>query len=219
MSNLILNALEYTQLNTEAWYATAIVNEEASVNNFLILSVTDAAYLKRQRQRQGVRLLLQTLLSKLDIIDKLDESQYPYRLMNSGYYVCFSHSDGADLIDKVAVALSHHRPIGIDIETQAVKWHVAERFYHATEMTRLVQLPFEQQMIVARYLWQIKESFIKIHQYTLAQGLGMDYTHIIPMLINTLNNHDDFHPAIIINDYQANYRIGVSMKQQTVIVF
>lgn len=216
MANIILDALQYTQLDNASWYATAIVNEKAIINDSMVFSVTDVAYFKRQRQRQGVRLLLQVLLSKLAIIDVIDESQYPYRLVNSGYYVCFSHSDGADLVDKVAVAISHHRPIGIDIETQAVKWQVAQRFYHPTEMTLLLTLPMDQQAIIARYLWQIKESFIKIYQYNLAQGLGMDYTQIIPMLIKNLDSLDRL---IAIDDNQTNYNIALSVHQQTVIIY
>ena len=50
-------------------------------------SVPDLARKQRQQQRQGVRQLLQELLKKLEIDDTLDESSFPYRLVNSQHYV------------------------------------------------------------------------------------------------------------------------------------
>ncbi|MGO1966138.1 MAG: hypothetical protein ACTH23_06755, partial [Moraxellaceae bacterium] len=59
------------------------------------LSARNIAHHQRQIQRKGVRLLLQNLLDQLHIHDTLDETAFPYRLINSTYYVCFSHT-GAD---------------------------------------------------------------------------------------------------------------------------
>jgi len=55
-------------------------------------SVPALARKQRQQQRQGVRQLLKELLKKLAIDDTLDESSFPYRLVNSQHYVCFSHT-------------------------------------------------------------------------------------------------------------------------------
>lgn len=172
---------------------------------------------KRQRQRNGVRLLLQSLLSKLDIIDTLDESQFPYRLANNRHYVCFSHSGNSRLNDKVAVVISRQRTVGIDIETQDVAEPVAQRFYHPSEMGILAELPIERRVIISRYLWQLKESFIKVYQYKLAQGLGMNYAPIIPLLTGSLTQ--DANVPFIINEDSTGYQIVILPLQQTIIVF
>ncbi|MFZ2843044.1 4'-phosphopantetheinyl transferase family protein [Psychrobacter sp.] len=188
-------------------------------------------YDQRQQQRTGVRLLLQSLLNKLDITDSLDESDFPYRLINSQYYVCFSHTGASSkkspttpkhekLLDtvenKVAVILSRHRAVGIDIEINDIAWHVAQRFYHSNELTILQKLPMIQRDHIVKLLWQIKESFIKIHQYKLAQGLGMDYSSLILNLINSIK--EDM-PSKVITDYDANYHIALLPSQQTIIIY
>ena len=195
------------------------------------LSVRDIAYDQRQQQRTGVRLLLQSLLNKLNIMDSLDESDFPYRLMNSQYYVCFSHTGASSkkspttpkhekLLDpvknKVAVIISRHRAVGIDIEINDVAWQVAQRFYHPNEITILQTLPMIQRDHIVKLLWQIKESFIKIHQYKLAQGLGMDYSYLITHLISS--SKEDV-PFIVVTDYEANYHIALLPSQQTVIIY
>ncbi|MGE6246307.1 4'-phosphopantetheinyl transferase family protein [Psychrobacter proteolyticus] len=198
-------------------------------------SVPALARKQRQQQRQGVRQLLQELLKKLEIDDTLDESSFPYRLVNSQHYVCFSHTGAASskqttesnqknftrLHNKVAVVISRQRPAGIDIETNNIAWHVVKRFYSVSELTILQELPTEQRERTAKLLWQIKESFIKVNQYTLAQGLGMDYSHIIPSLIE---NNKDTNSASLFSDIkdancQPAYRIAALQSQQTVIVF
>lgn len=133
---------------------------------------------QRQRQRAGVRALLRYLLNDLAIVDTLNDSYFPYRLVNTGYYICFSHSGNS-----VAVALSKTCAVGIDIETHAVKWRVAQRFYHADDIRQLQILPMAQRAQASQWLWQIKESLIKIHQYTLAQGLGIYYPNLVAALI------------------------------------
>ncbi|MGP5272330.1 4'-phosphopantetheinyl transferase family protein [Psychrobacter faecalis] len=195
------------------------------------LSTREIAYRQRQQQRTGVRLLLQSLLNKLEMIDTLNDASFPYRLANSQYYVCFSHTGAHNKVisnqhkknkpfdyldNKVAVIISAHRPVGIDIEINAVKWNVAQRFYHANEMAILQTLPPMQRDIIAKLLWQIKESFIKIFQYKLAQGLGKDYSYLIADLIKGATSKS---PLLDINNNKSNYRIALLRHQQTVIVY
>jgi len=198
-------------------------------------SVPALARKQRRQQRQGVRQLLQELLKKLEIDDTLDESSFPYRLVNSQHYVCFSHTgassskqttesyqtDLTHLHSKIAVVISRQRPAGIDIETNNIAWHVVKRFYSESELAILQELSITQRERIAKLLWQIKESFIKVNQYTLAQGLGMDYSHLIPSLIN--NNKDTNSPSILNTieaaNYQSIYRITALQSQQTVVVF
>lgn len=190
---------------------------------------------QRQQQRQGVRQLLQELLKKLEIDDTLDESSFPYRLVNSQHYVCFSHTGAGGskqnttskqtnftrLHSKIAVVISHQRPAGIDIETNNIAWHIVKRFYSESELTILQELSTDQRERTAKLLWQIKESFIKVNQYTLAQGLGMDYSHLIPSLIE---NNKEINASSLLSNIedtkrQSVYRIAALQTQQTVIVF
>ncbi|MBF0658037.1 4'-phosphopantetheinyl transferase superfamily protein [Psychrobacter sp. NG25] len=186
------------------------------------LSVRDIACAQRQRQRLGVRLLLQQLLDKLALSDTLDESAFPYRLVKGGHYVCFSHTGGKNktvntpLSGTVAVVISPHRPIGVDVEVNNIAWHVAKRFYSDSEISILQSLPVIQRDTIAKLLWQIKESFIKIHQYKLAQGLGIDYSYLIDDLIDTSREPS---ALTVITDHKSPYQIAVLTIQQTVIVF
>ena len=204
------------------------------------------AHAQRQHQRQGVRKLLQVLLDNLEIDDTLDDSSFPYRLTDSKYYVCFSHTAGGhkgntdESLDKkigkisynqVAVVISHHRPAGIDIETSNVAWQVVTRFYSDNEIALLQAMPTSQRDMTAKFLWQIKESFIKINQHTLAQGLGKDYAYLIPSLSSThlpeidVSRSDNNHHAIerihTIDsiEHKSPYRICVLPSQQTVVIF
>ena len=198
-------------------------------------SIPALARKQRQQQRQGVRQLLQELLKKLEIDDTLDESSFPYRLVNSQHYVCFSHTGASSskqttesnqtnltrLHSKIAVVISRQRPAGIDIETNNIAWHVVKRFYSESELAILQELSTDQRERTAKLLWQIKESFIKVNQYTLAQGLGMDYSYLIPSLIR---NNREINSTSVLNDsedtdYQSVYRIATLQSQQTVIVF
>lgn len=195
------------------------------------LSTREIAHRQRQQQRTGVRLLLHSLLNKLEMIDTLNDASFPYRLANSQYYVCFSHTGAHNKVisnqhkknkpfdyldNKVAVVISAHRPVGIDIEVNAIKWKVAQRFYHANEMSILQTLPPMQRNVIAKLLWQIKESFIKVFQYKLAQGLGKDYSYLIADLIKGATSNS---PLLDINDNKSNYRIALLPHQQTVIVY
>ena len=235
MQNLMLDDIHYTELDpvTMTWCATAQVRAHSCHNQQTDthLSVPQIAYNQRQLQRMSVRLLLQALLKKLTISDSLDESSFPYRLIDSQYYVCFSHtschSKNATRIQndreesdipsiKVAVVINSHRASGIDIEINTVKWLVAQRFYHPEELTILQTMPLLQRDYVIKYLWQIKESFIKIHQYTLAQGLGMDYSAIIADLVK---QSTDNLSLLTITDDTSGYRIAAIDSQQTVIIY
>ena len=194
------------------------------------LSTREIAEHQRHLQRKGVRLLLQQLLDQLKLRDTLDESNFPYRLNSSEYYVCFSHtgSKNHDINkntvqtintssnSKVTVVISRHRPIGIDIETNHVAWRVAQRFYSEHEMAALQALSPLQRKIIAKLLWQIKESFIKIHQYKLAQGLGIDYSYLIADLTHAIREPS---PLMIIADIKSDYRIAVLSAQQTIVIF
>ena len=259
-----LTHIQYTQLDSMTWCATAQVSAPLSLHPREIwgksvylsafnvldidfhklcganwryftlqshLSVRDIAYNQRQQQRRGVRLLLEALLDKLAITDTLDESGFPYRLIESKYYVCFSHTGASHQndIDKdamhaknearnsqIAVAISRHHAVGIDIETNEVAWHVAKRFYHRNETAALQALPTPERSALIKLLWQIKESFIKIHQYKLAQGLGKDYSYLMPNLIDSMNEKS---PLIVMDDNQTDYRIAVLPLQQTLIIF
>ena len=229
---LNLHNIQYTQLNPMTWCATAEVTAPFSQNRVYLLSnspvpsARETAYHQRMQQRAGVRLLLQSLLDKLNIIDSLDDTSFPYRLVDSQYYVCFSHTGASSkfatneniiehLDNKVAVVISHHCPAGIDIEVNNVKWQVVQRFYHANEIVILQTLPTVQRDIIAKLLWQIKESFIKIYQYKLAQGLGIDYSYLIADLIRGVTSNS---PLLVFSDNKSNYYITLSLYQQTVIV-
>src|SRR5699024_8851681 len=213
--------LRHMQWRQMQWYRISTVS----------LSTREIAHRQRQQQRTGVRLLLQSLLNKLEMIDTLNDASFPYRLANSQYYVCFSHTGAHKRIisnqhknenlfehldNKVAVVISAHRPVGIDIEINAVKWQVARRFYHANEIAILQTLPPMQRKIIAKLLWQIKESFIKVYQYKLAQGLGKDYSYLIADLIKGATSKS---PLLDINDNKSNYRIALLYFQQIVIVY
>ena len=232
MQTLNLHNIQYTQLNPMTWCATAEVTAPFSQNRVDLLSnspvpsARETAYHQRLQQRAGVRLLLQSLLDKLNIIDSLDDISFPYRLVDSQYYVCFSHTGASSkfatneniiehLDNKVAVVISHHCPAGIDIEVNNVKWQVVQRFYHTNEIAILQTLPTVQRDIIAKLLWQIKESFIKIYQYKLAQGLGMDYSYLIADLISGATSNS---PLLVFSDNKSNYYITLSLYQQTVIV-
>ena len=236
MQNLTLHDIHYTELDsvTMTWCATAEVRASHYYHNQktnTCLSAPQIAYNQRQLQRTGVRLLLQALLKKLAINDSLDESSFPYRLIDSQYYVCFSHTSGSnknaahiqnDREDsdipsiKVAVIINSHRASGIDIEINTVKWLVAQRFYHPKELITLQTMSLIQRNHTIKYLWQIKESFIKIHQYTLAQGLGMDYSAVIADLIKpSMDNLS----LLTITDDASGYRIAAIHSQQTVIIY
>lgn len=232
VQHLLLTQVKYTQLNSTTWCATAEIEESLCLE--FQSSSKDAlrsiAHNQRQIQRAGVRLLLQQLLKTLEISDMLDESDFPYRLVNHKHYVCFSHTGmsgkantgkhsnqvNQNMKNKVAVVISLDRPAGIDIEHNNVVWKVAKRFYSDNEINRLLALPTDERDTVVKLLWQLKECFIKINHYTLAQGMGMDYSHLIADMLNSTIQESPMH---IIADDKTDYHIAMSTTQHTVVVF
>jgi 4'-phosphopantetheinyl transferase len=114
------------------------------------------------------------------------------------------------------VVISRHRPVGIDIEHNNVAWHVAQRFYADNEISILQELSTMDRDSITKLLWQIKESFIKVHQYTLAQGLGVDYSDLIPNLVDNAKEN-----VLLFRQTgdDSSYRVTILPSQQTVIVF
>lgn len=86
----------------------------------------------------------------------LNQSSYPYRLLPTNYYVCFSHS-----ANKVACAIHKFKPIGIDLEETQVPLPVAKRFYTKSEIKWLVSLDQSSRKQGLNLLWMLKEALIK----------------------------------------------------------
>lgn len=208
---IILDDIEFASLSPTVWYATANLAADRLSDNYNYSTLANKQY-KRQAQRVGVRLLLQKLLAHLNITDTLKESAFPYRLTDNRYFVCFSHSAHA-----LAVAVSFERAIGIDVEVGTIKWQVAKRYFHQDEIATLHTLSICQRALVSKRLWQIKESFIKIDQSKLYQGLGVSYHSII----NELVAIEDFKdPSTFGLEFKINnYTIFTSVHHQLVIVY
>lgn len=211
---LYANALLSLPSVTSLYYQAPLNTLSLYWNNESALSTPQKAFIKRQQQRQSVRLLLQDMLTDIGINDTLNDENYPYRLVNNGYYICFSHSDNA-----VAAIINSHHAVGIDIETQPIKWKVVQRFYHPDEVSLLNEMSNTSQNIVAKWLWQLKESCIKIHQHTLAQGLGISYADIIPKLRINAKQDSIALPIIHIDTTIPNYHIAILPRQQLLVVF
>lgn len=204
MPSDFLQHLYYVQLDASTWCAVATLNVQAY----------DDGKNKREQQRYGVRLLLTTLLDMLFISDTLDESRFPYRLVTSQYYVSFSHSK-----DKVAVAIGRNRPVGVDIETNLVKWLVAKRFFHQEECALLATMDDSERDRLSTWGWQLKESFIKVHQYKLAQGLGINYASLITRINDRLKEDYQRHQVTRIDDTVSDYHVAVLIEQQVIVVY
>ncbi|WP_201536339.1 4'-phosphopantetheinyl transferase family protein [Psychrobacter ciconiae] len=219
MNNSIQNkamiTLEHTkfyQLNEDSWCALATLPKLDS-----LLAKNDTPEQKkheRQQQRQGTRQLLTDLLCYLNISDELVETSFPYHLKDTGAFICFSHSGS-----QVAVAISHQRPIGLDIEAQAISWQVAKRYYHLKEITELSKLDDYSKQTISRLLWQIKESIIKIEQFTLAQGLGKDYSALILPIHNAiLTGNTVFNLPINLSN-TSSYQVCIKLDDRLAVVF
>lgn len=198
---ITLNSYRLIELDEYSWCMTA------QIENTMPANMGEPQLV---RQRSAVRQLLQTMLARLDIDDELDDSEFPYRLRENRYYVCFSHSN-----NKVAVALSCRRHIGLDIEDREVPWTVAKRFFHNHEITVLKSLSKDQRLRFIQTLWQIKESYIKINNDKLTMGLGIDYSHILTRILgintNTLS-------LVTIEDSKTDYKITLLNREKTVVV-
>lgn len=206
----ILHNIQYYELNSNCWCATAQLNPSDSLGSDLTsllcpsskpaqLASTGSSlgseipYLQSYHnvtiiQRFGVRRLCYALLSHLKIKDEVDDSKYPYRLKQLGYYVCFSHSK-----EFVAVILHAHHPAAVDIERGDVSLAVAARFYHADDLLELQQLAREDQANVCRMLWQLKECVVKIQQTLLIPTLGQNHAdYVAPLAQFLAQNNPSF---------------------------
>ena len=104
---------------------------------------------------------------------------------------------------------------------QAFDWEIMAYtfypyFYADKEKAVLQRLSAWQRDAIAKQLWQIKESYIKVYQYTLAQGLGIDYAYLIEDLIDSVI---DDHHLMTVMDRKTGYRIAIIPRQHIVIVF
>ena len=147
------------------------------------------------QQRLAVRQLLHQLLTHLSLNDTLDDSHFPFRLIQGRHFVCFSHSG-----NKVAVLLHQCHPVGIDIETQAIKWKLVKRFFHPCEVTLLKGLESHLREQVSRYLWQIKECVVKVENGKLIPTLGRNYAVLVDELIPLFELKDKI---IILDDVES----------------
>ncbi len=232
---IILNHTRYSQVNTNTWCAIAQVkwcfDELQNIYAPKICHKTSfktrlwyysASYTsqnlstknsnKRLGQRAAVRLLLQQLLEYLDINDTLDESKYPYRLVKTHYYICFSHSD-----DTIAVALNKCDQVGVDIENNAVSFQIATRYYHRDEVAILKKLPTVKRDLAVKILWQIKESVIKINNNTLTKGLGISYACLIPKLVQAVNNKN--LEVLAFQEADSHYTLCLLENSYAVVVY
>lgn len=131
---------------------------------------------QRQTQRRAARSLLDFCLQNHFPDSFLDESDFPYRLVDRTtkpkHYLSFSHSG-----DRVALIVAD-RPCGIDVETRSIDAKVADRFFHANEKNWLDRLSDAKKAQGRRLLWQIKESAAKANASALSQTLAMDFSRI-----------------------------------------
>lgn len=171
---MTLENIKFTQLNVHTWVAQATA---------MHLDLT--ASNKNQQQKQLVRALLNKLVEHLSICKNLDESNYPYKLITSQKYVCFSHCD-----NHVAVIISLHNA-GVDVEHNQIAFKTVQRFFHADEVAYLTKLNEEARASLSRWLWQFKECMIKIEQNTLAKGLGINHLSILKLLDEHLSDKGD----------------------------
>ena len=125
-------------------------------------------------------------------------------------------------LDRLGRSLQHLIGLLSDLTSTGVHFiSLSEAIDTTTAQGRLMMAmtaalaEFERDSVI-RCLWQIKESFIKIHQYTLAQGLGMDYSAIIPDLIKSF---EDDSPLLTMTDNDNSYCITAIPSQQTLIVY
>lgn len=152
-------------------------------------------------QSKAVRELLDIVLKHSSKQAILDESNFPYRLIDDNtpkQFVSFSHSN-----DYVALIISPY-PCGIDVETRAISQVVAQRFFSHHENLCLQAYPADTQATYRQMLWQLKESWIKLNGGTLTQGLGVDFGQYLTDISQThssqiklSNGHQAFiHPSL-----------------------
>lgn len=168
---------KFLQLSEGSWVAVAqLATDQSLPSKNRPTNKTPLAI-----QRLAVRELCQSLLKHLDYIDEIEESFFPYRLKQNGDYLCFTHSH-----DYVAVVLNASRPCGIDLELSEVRWQTVQRFYHPEELALLERIEPDLRQVLCRYLWQIKECFVKVEQGLLIPTLGQSLAPYLPELLTIL---------------------------------
>jgi len=172
----------FLQINQTFWWGVAQLGvEKPLAANHMTAATKATNKTPLIAQRMAVRTLCHQLLIQANLVDELDDSQFPYRLKQHGDYLCFTHSH-----DYVAVALNTNRPCGIDLELSAVRWQTVQRFYHPDELALLEGIAPDLTQVLCRYLWQIKECIVKVEQGLLIPTLGRSLAPYIPELLNIL---------------------------------
>lgn len=149
-------------------------------NNHLI-ATAHLTKSSRPMQSQGVRKLLAWCLVQFFPTYQLNDTTHPYRLVSPdkpALFVSFSHSK-----EKVALIIAP-TPCGIDIELRPISQQIAERFFHANELSLLNSLSHDKQHTTRLTLWQLKECLVKAQNSTLAQVISQDMTPFIQSLQN-----------------------------------
>ena len=142
-------------------------------------------------QQQMVRVLLQTMLDKLNIVDTLDSSRYPYRLHKHQYFVSFSHSQ-----NWVACAMSQNT-IGVDIEKSPINDTIFQRYFHPNATTQLMQLNGQKKDSYKQISWMLAEALLKKNQgKQLATYLRYDFTDAVSDLMKQMTCNNAINNAI-----------------------
>ncbi len=165
-----LKKLNFFQLNQHTWLASAFIDQMINAEE------------KTQIQKKAVRSLLNKLVEHLSLCKKLDESKYPYQLISTQKFVCFTHSN-----KQVAVVISSQN-VGVDIELKAIPQRVINRYYHKDEINHLASKTSLEQELLGRWLWQYKECMVKIKQCTLAQSLGVNNIDVLKRMEDKLKD-------------------------------
>lgn len=181
------------------------------------------------------RNLLTNLLSHLGIIGSFDDSQLPYRVIQTNkkiWYISFSHSQ-----QQIAVLLADTPSLGVDVEDRPISQAVANRYFCQAENDWLACMYEVDAAIYRQLLWVLKESIIKAQgnsqQATyLITGLATDIRQYLPELLipkvnqaksstlslmkNLLINHDGCEKIIrnehIVCGYLVDYKCGFWLK-------
>lgn len=223
LSTALCHSTSFYRINNHCHVAVATFNYQHDyvsttnyLNNSSLIAPSEASIFQRispslLQQRLAVRQLFRQLLTHLSINDQLDESSYPYRLTNKGSFVCFSHSK-----NQVAVLLHHSRPVGVDIETQPVKWSLVQRFFHPKEVALLSALATPLREKICGYLWQIKECVVKVENTTLIPTLARNHCFLIAELVAALT----CPPPLTFTTTTANHscQILLNSNQQSKLV-
>lgn len=86
-----------------------------------------------------------------------DFNQYPIAFnLPDSYYISFSHSQY-----NVAILLSSHAILGVDVEDKMVSEAVSQRYFLPIELDWVQSLPITEQALGRKLLWTLKESLIK----------------------------------------------------------